>query len=738
MSKLIYTRPATFWKQALPLGNGKLGMMVYGGKKTEKIAINDGTLWSGYPKDQDNPESLQYLDKVRQLIFEGKNFEADKLAEEKLIGHYCESFMPLGNIKIKFGTSACCNYSRELNLDNAIFTINSSKIQRQAFASYPDNLGVYHITSIAPSDCVISLSSKLHCSVVEDETINLVGQAPDYVAPNYLRTEPKPIKYDLNKGMAFCLRIEVQTDGTKIIKNGKLTIKNATQTTLYIVTSTGFCGYDKMPSTDTKLCITNCINALKNVKKDYKDIYYRHLEDYSAIYRKQTFEIASTGNITTDKLVKMAKKGQLEKQLIQDLYNFGKYMTIAGSRKGGQPLNLQGIWNSSIRPPWSSNYTTNINAQMNYWGTSASNLSECLEPYVDMVYEVMQRGKKTAQVNYGCKGSVCNHNVDIWRKTAPVQGDANYMLSPMCGVWLANELYEHLSYGQIPQCRDKIIEIVKQSAIFVNDFLVMHDGNYVICPSPSPENVFINDGKRCKLDYASAYDMGLTKQCFNNYLEIDSTSDFAKEIIRKQALLYPFKSQEAGICEWHKAYPTPEKGHRHFSPLYALHPGRVVGYHKDKETVEDIRRLFDQRINNIKQYFGWSGAWAINLAARLHDGEMAKKVISNLMAHSIFSNLFDVHPPFVFQIDGNFGYVSGINEMLVSVEDGVIELLPAIPSDWKEGKVVGMVTATGHIVSFEWANGIITSLSVEGEKAFVLRKNSHIKAENLSNDIKLI
>lgn len=726
MQKLFYKKPARFWKQALPLGNGFLGFMVYGGTKTETIAVNDATLWSGYPKDQDNPESLENLDKVRELIFAGNNAEADKLAEKKLIGHYSESYLPLGKIKIKFSKACATGYVRQLDLSTAIHTVESNLMTRDAFVSYPDKVGVYHIESKAPIDFNIQLTCKLKSQTVVDDTINLVGQAPDYVAPNYLRTEKKPIRYDEGKGMAFAMRIIAKTDGQSYTKNNRLYIKKAKQATIYVVTNTGFIGFDKMPITDIGYCLENCKKQFQGITLDYGKLKSAHIADYQTLYNRQEIKISKNSDLPTDVLVKNAKKGFVDTALAELFYNFGKYMTIAGSRIGGQALNLQGIWNDSTRPPWSGNYTTNINTQMNYWGTSAINLAECLEPYINMVYETMQRGKKTAQINYGCQGFACNHNVDIWKKTAPVQGDSNFMYAPLCGVWLANELYEHLSYGQLEEYRAKIEEIVKEATRFSSDYLVEHDGYLVTCPSASPENVFYNNGVRSRLDYASSFELGLISQTFKNYLQIDSASGFANEIKEKQARLYPFSVGETGICEWHTYYDTPEKGHRHFSPLYALHPARVLSYHKDKdkELIEGVRKLYHIRLDNVKQYFGWSGAWAINLAARLHESETVKRVIDAMMSHSVFYNLFDVHPPFLFQIDGNFGFISGLNEALVGVDDGIIELLPALPKEWKDGSVKGMRTVGGYEIDFIWRDGEVVEAEAKGNGVAKLRNTS--------------
>ena len=282
------------------------------------------------------------------------------------------------------------------------------------------------------------------------------------------------------------------------------------------------------------------------------------------------------------------------------------------------------------------------------------------------------------------------------------------MFSPLCGAWLSNEIYSHYKNGFLNEYTDKIKELVTESALFINDFLMLHNDKYVICPSVSPENVFMHNGKRCKLDYASAYDMGIVKQAFENALEISDNTELLDDIKKKLPLLYPFKNGKNGICEWHDDYDTPENGHRHFSPLYAFYPGNIIGYYEKTEQTEWVKKLFHFRIGNANQYIGWSAAWAICLAARLREKETVSTVVCSMLSHSVFKNLFCVHPPFYFQIDGNLGFVAGINEMLLTEENGVVELLPALPDNYaKSGKVTDMIV-NGAKLSFEWQNGVVT------------------------------
>lgn len=722
MEKLKYSSPAYVWRSALPLGNGTIGFMVYGGRRKEKIGVNDCTLWSGYPKDYNSEESLKYLPKARKLIFEGKNKEADDLVQSKLCGFYSEAYMPLGEIDISFLNAGLFGeYSRELSLENAVHTVKSCGFKREAFVSYPHKIGVYKIENSKGFSVKVTAKSKLRSESFVNGALYLTGNAPDYAAPNYLRTETNPIRYNEGKGMAFAMGIKIVTDGEICGGKDSVTVKNAKEVILYVTTATGFKGYDKMPETDRKVTADKCRKALEVITDTYETIKEKHIADYKAIYDRQNISLGDESDEDTDKLIKKAKKGNTETALAELFYKFGKYMTIQGSRKGGQALNLQGQWNDSLRPPWSSNYTVNINTQMNYWGATSANLAECMEPYVNLVYETMHNGKKTAKVNYGCDGFACNHNVDIWRKTPPVQGSASYMYAPLCGAWLSNELYSHMKNGNLEEYRDKIQEIALESAKFVKDYLVMHDGYYVTCPSASPEAAFKKDGSTCSLDYASAFEMGISKQAMENCLEFTDDENLREELNDRLSKLYPFKEGSTGICEWHEDVPIAEKGHRHFSPLYGFYPARVIKYYSNPKEREWVEKLFNYRTDNSSSYIGWSAAWAICLAARLHRGEMALHVIESMLGHSVFKNLFCVHPPFLFQIDGNMGFIAGINEMLVYCENDVCELIPAIPEKWKTGSVKEMVV-NGTEISFKWENSKVTEISAS-KPVKVLNRN---------------
>lgn len=414
MHKIWYKKSALNWREALPIGNGFTGVMVYGSSKKERLCFNDGELWSGYPKNYNSADSFDNLEKVRKLIFEGRNSEADALCEDKLKGFYSETFLPLGDVLFDFGKTDKNIMARSLDLSTGIHTVKSNGFRSEIFSSNPDRVTVYRIKADKRFSVKMKAKSRLHHSVKTDGgCLMLYGNAPDYATPNYLRTELFPIKYNEKKGMAFCLCAQIFTDGMLISRKHSLKIAGASEVTVYFETATGFNGFDKMPCTDTNAVIKKCRLHLNKVEKSYDVLKKRHMDDFSRLYTQQSISFHKDEDIPTDELLNAVKKGADEKAFCELLYNYGKYMIVSGSRKGGQPLNLQGIWNHAVRPPWSSNYTVNINTQMNYWGASRAGLSECIEPLLQMVYETLQNGRKTAEINYGCRGFACNHNVDI-------------------------------------------------------------------------------------------------------------------------------------------------------------------------------------------------------------------------------------------------------------------------------------------------------------------------------------
>ena len=722
MNKLWYKKQAKLWNEALPIGNGRIGAMLWGAKKRETINFNDVTLWSGYPKDQDSAQSLEYLAKARELVFAGKCDEAEDVVMNKMDGGYSEAYMPLGYLSLGFSTARTCGYVRELDIDNAVHTVSLGCEKRTAFASNPDDVVVYNVTSEKPVSLSIEVKSKLRSeSEVIDGKLCLLGNAPDYAAPSYLGKMRNAVRYDEHKGMAFCLAVRVVTDGEVVEGEKILTVKNAKNIMLLCNTKTGFKAYDKMPETSREKVAKACIAQLDKVNPDYDKLLARHIKDYKKIFERQQFSICGDSTADTVSLLKTAKAGKPDPKLVELFYNFGKYLMVAGSRKGGQPLNLQGIWNARVRPPWSSNYTVNINTEMNYWPVTSSNMAECAEPLVTMVWELMQRGQKTAKVNYGCKGACCNHNSDLWRKTSPVVGGPCFMYAPLCGAWLVNEVYDHYKNGGLDAYKEKITESVRLSAEFINDYLAEYNGEYVVAPSTSPENEFVCNGRSVAVDYASAFDMEVARKGMLAYLDLLPDGEIAGEIKEKLAKMRPLKKGKYGIVEWSEDKELHEPGHRHFSPLYGLYPSDTIKYYENEEQREWVRELYHFRKQNWERYIGWSAAWAICLAGTLHEPDTAQEIIANMLTYSVFSNLFDTHPPFLFQIDGNFGFVAGVNSLLLYSENGKTELLPALPAAWKNGEIKNMVSK-GVQLSFKWENGKVTSIKAD-KPVVIMSKN---------------
>ncbi len=716
MNKLWYTKPSG--KYGIPLGNGISAVMVYSKRKGERLAFNNCTLWSGYPEQQLNSQDYQVLQKVRELIFAGKNKEADILSEKELSHSYSAAYLPLGEATLEFFPLSTSRIVRSLDIAQSIYKAEDSTTQREAFASYPDNVIVYRIQSTRPINIKIKLSGKLKSKYSYDGSLNLTGNAPDYCAPNY-KKEKEPIQYDKGKGMGYCLRIETDTNGQTALLNNGIIVKEATTLTLYAATATGFLGYQTLPNSNPNFAKEQCKAILASIKKDYPTLKDRHITDYKKLYNAQSLTLNDSFAGTTDKLVKECQKGNFRPAFAELAYNFAKYLIVSGSRVGGQALNLQGIWNEAARPPWSSNYTVNINTQMNYWPTTAMGLAECALPFLDMVYELACSGKASAKVLYNCGGFACNHNTDLWRKTTPAIGAPMYMFAPLCGVWLANEAYFHYKNASFPpEYQAKIKAAVETAAEFCNDFLVEYNGQYVICPSVSPENRFRKDKQSCSLDYATAYDMGLVRQVFANYLELLPKGVLAKDIKDKLSKLYPFRFCENGLLEWSKEYQEAEAGHRHFSPLYAFFPANIINYYNDPLAIQ-VQKLFDNRIAHTKSHIGWSGSWAACIAAKLRRAEQVKELLAQTAASCFFPNLLGVHQPRIFQIDGNFGFAAAVNQAIATCEEGIFELLPACP--WKSGQVKDLRIA-GARLSFTWQGGKVTK-AVANKKIKMRSKN---------------
>lgn len=705
---LWYEKSAERWEESLPIGNGSLGAMILGGAEEEILGLNEESVWSGYYKDKNNAKAADCLEEVRSLVFSGKNKEAERLIQNNMLGEYNESYLPLGNLKLKFAYGSgkegkAEGYRRQLDLENAVaqvsYTCNEVHYQREYFASYPAKAIFVLLTADKPvMDFTISFISQLCLAVsAEDGALQVTGRCPEHVDPSYLPEREGSVVQG-TKGMQVNAEFRVVSCDGQVREEGEMLHVSGASRCLLMLSAM------RQPVLPDNM--------------DYEALKAAHIQDYRSIYDKVELYLGEQKDLPTEERLELLKKGEEDNGLYGLFFQYGRYLLIASSREGSLPANLQGIWSWDLRAPWSSNWTININTQMNYWHALSCNLEECLEPYIRFVERVSEEGKKTAAVNYHCRGSVAHHNVDYWGNTSPVgvpqgekageDGCVNWAFWPMGGAWLTQEIFRAYEYsGDEEYLKNTAAPIIREAALFLNDWLVEYQGEWVTCPSTSPENQFrLPDGQITGLTYASAMDMAIVKEVFTHYCricEILGTQDaLYREICEKMPRLAPFRTGSFGqLLEWHEEYEEPEPGHRHASHLYGLFPAEVFA--GDAKLTEACRVSLMHRLENGGGHTGWSCAWIINLFAVLKDGEKAYEYLRTLLTRSTYPNLWDAHPP--FQIDGNFGGTAGIANMLVQDRGGSVTLLPALPAQFKEGYVKGLCIKGRKCVDISWKDG---------------------------------
>ena len=705
---LWYEKSAERWEESLPIGNGSLGAMILGGAEEEILGLNEESVWSGYYKDKNNAKAADCLEEVRSLVFSGKNKEAERLIQNNMLGEYNESYLPLGNLKLKFAygngkEGKVEGYRRQLDLENAVaqvsYTCNGVHYRREYFASHPAKAIFVLLTADKPvMDFTISFISQLCLAVsAEDGALQVTGRCPEHVDPSYLPEREGSVVQG-TKGMQVNAEFRVVSCDGQVREEGEMLHVSGASRCLLMISAM------RQPVLPDNM--------------DYEALKAAHVQDYRSIYDKVELYLGEQKDLPTEERLELLKKGEEDNGLYGLFFQYGRYLLIASSREGSLPANLQGIWSWELRAPWSSNWTININTQMNYWHALSCNLEECLEPYIRFVERVSEEGKKTAAVNYHCRGSVAHHNVDYWGNTSPVgvpqgekageDGCVNWAFWPMGGAWLTQEIFRAYEYsGDEEYLKNTAAPIIREAALFLNDWLVEYQGEWVTCPSTSPENQFrLPDGQITGLTYASAMDMAIVKEVFTHYCricEILGTQDaLYKEICEKMPRLAPFRTGSFGqLLEWHEEYEEPEPGHRHASHLYGLFPAEVFA--GDAKLTEACRVSLMHRLENGGGHTGWSCAWIINLFAVLKDGEKAYEYLRTLLTRSTYPNLWDAHPP--FQIDGNFGGTAGIANMLVQDRGGSVTLLPALPAQFKEGYVKGLCIKGRKCVDISWKDG---------------------------------
>ena len=720
MSEMYFTSPARRWKEAMPIGNGKIAVMVRGGARRERLDINDATLWSGYPRVHDNDKAKEALPKVRELIKAGEFKRAEEVVQAQMDGDYSQAYMPLGSLFIKISRGAKAGYRRALNIEEGVVTVRSGEVTRTAFVSHSDGVAVYSIACSKSIEVKLTAKTPLRRERADEDGVFLLcGRAPDVALPNYLRGELFPIRYDEKKAMAFALAVIAQSDGKVSYRADGIRVNNASFVHFYFLTHTGFKDYKSMPESDAMAVAKECADLLKSKSLNYSDIYNRHISDFSSIMRRQQVQVADIDECA-ENIYSHARRGEADAKVVQLLYDFGKYLMLSGSRSS-QPLNLQGQWNNSVRPPWSSNLTTNINFEMNYWAASACRLNECLRPFYKAIEELAERGECTARTNFGMSGSCCNHNVDIWRTTSPVKGDPQYMYSPLCGAWIACEAYRHAKITG-----EDLTPVMEKFALFILDYLVELDGVLTVMPSVSPETKFACEGGASSVGVGSAFELTIVRQTLTYCGECSKDKTLKKRIEAALRMLAPLECGAIGLSEWSGGFDSVEKGHRHFSPLVGIYPFECIK--RGEREFDAAHELFSHRLKNSSPGIGWSAAWAMCLAGRFCDTSAAERAFFGFTSRSVLPNFFAFHPPVYFQIDGNLGFPAAINETLVTCDNGTLTMLPALLKVMPNGKVHSLAVG-GALLDFEWKDGQIVFLKAN--------KPVRVRSLNLSPSVVL-
>ncbi len=717
-NRLLFYSPARAWSEGFPIGNGRLGAVVYGHPGNERIQLNEDSLWYGGPRDRHNPDARTHLPEIRRLLFEGKIKEAEKLAVLALSGlpESQRHYVPLGHILIQFSNpeGEIEAYSRELDMSTGIVTIQfkckDTVYTREIFASFPDQAIVVRLTADQPG--AISFTTRMergnwryagHSGRVGEDAVFLAGNSGGEDGIDY----------------AAVLKASSVGGSTKVIGE-HIVVEQADTVTLYLTAATSFRVMPPLEDAAERMAVI--------ANQSYKELFNRHVRDHGALFRSVSLAIGSDepelDHMSLDKRIERLIEGEQDPRLIALYFQYGRYLLIASSRPGSLPANLQGIWNELFIPPWDSKFTININTQMNYWPAENCGLSECHEPLFDLLERLHKTGSTTAQVTYGCRGFMAHHNTDIWADTAPQDTYIPATYWPMGAAWLCLHLWERYLYTMDIAFLKRAYPVMRDAALFLLDFLVESpSGELVTSPSLSPENTYLlPNGEQGTLCAGPAMDTQITRELFmavsesEQLLGIAGDGALASDIeIALGKLPKPKIGRHGQLQEWLEDYEEAEPGHRHISHLFALHPGSQITLHKEPELAEAARKSLERRLAHGGAQGGWSRAWAMNGLARLREAEKAMALMPKLLARNMLPNHPNNSP--VYQIDGIFGGTAAIAEMLLQSHAGEIHLLPALPQLLHTGEVNGLRARGGYVVRIAWAERRLIAASIRSSVA---------------------